>query len=111
MFRVQRIPEDAIRHHPAIGKIHIRAELHRDKFVIHLNDGASYPAAHAVAIFFVVAIHFNRIAHLEIMGQPGRLHVIILRQSQSLRDSARLAGGKDARRENLIHHADLGHRL
>jgi len=84
MFRIERIPKYAIWNHPAIGEIYIRAELHRDEFVVHLNNRAPDPAADTVVIFFVVAIHFHGIAYLKIMGQPGRLHVIVLREPHAL---------------------------
>ena len=50
VFRIQRIPKDPIGHHPAICQKHIRAKLHRDHFVIHLDNNAVDPAANPVKI-------------------------------------------------------------
>lgn len=106
VFGGQRIPQDAVWNHPTIGEVHIGAELHRDEFVVHLHDNAANPAANALAILFMVAKHFHLVAHLKIVRQAGRLHVIVLRQAEPLRESAFFSRygvcGND-----LVHHADL----
>ena len=40
MFRIQWIPENTVRYHPTIGEEDVRTELHRDHFVIDLDDNA-----------------------------------------------------------------------
>ena len=55
LIRAERVPEDAIRHHPAVRQKHIRSELHGDQLVVHLDHDALDPAADAFAIQIVVA--------------------------------------------------------
>src|SRR5687768_10926854 len=83
VYRVQWIPENAVRDHPAIGQEDIRTELHCDHLVIHLDDDAADPAAHTFLIFFMITINFNCIANLKIMCKARSLHISILRHTHS----------------------------
>src|SRR6266508_283026 len=85
MLGIQRIPQDSVRDHPAVGEKYVRAELHRDHFVIYLNNNPMDPATHSFFIFLVIAIHLNRIAHLKIMSNTWGFHVSELRHTWSFR--------------------------
>ena len=56
-----------IRHHPAIGQIHIFLKLDRDHFRIDLHDRADQPITNTVTIAFVVAQHFDLIPDVEVL--------------------------------------------
>src|SRR6266498_5055227 len=83
MFRVQWIPQDTIRNHPAIRQEDIRAKLHRNHFVIYLDDNPANPTAHALLVLLMVTIDLNRVAHLKIMLAAWSSHVRELRQAWS----------------------------
>lgn len=65
MLRVQRIPENSIRDHPAIGQKYVRPELDGDELIVNLDNDPAQPAADAIIILFVVTVHFDAIADFE----------------------------------------------
>ncbi len=52
-----------IRHHPAIGQVHVFMKLDRDHLRVNLDDNAFQPAAHAFAVFIMVAVDLDDITH------------------------------------------------
>ena len=63
MFRVQRIPENAVRHHPAIGEVHIGTKLDRHHLVIHLHHNSLHPTANALTTLFMIAKNIDGVPH------------------------------------------------
>jgi len=62
---MDRIPEDPVRDHPAIGQVDIASELDCDQFVVHLNDNSPDPTPDPVIVFLVVAKSFDIITDVE----------------------------------------------
>ena len=81
LIRHERIPQDAVGHHPTVGKKNIRAELNSHQLVIHLHHDALDPAAYAFTVLLVIAEDLDRIAHLKFVFRSGCIHISELRLS------------------------------
>src|SRR5687767_9154908 len=102
MFRVERIPQNAVRDHPAIRQKDVRAELDRDHLVIHLDDDPADPAAYALLVLFMIAIDFHRVADLKVMLAARSPHVSELWHAWTLNSRGIAVCG--ARRRDAVDH-------
>src|SRR5215207_217640 len=106
MFRVQRIPENAVWNHPAVGQKDVGPELHRHHFVIDLDDDPTDPTPHTFLVLLVITIDFHGITYLEIMLAAGSSHIGELRHARSFR-LALITFYQVAWRGYLIHHPHI----
>ena len=56
-------PQNPIRHHPAVGQIHILSKLNGDHLLIDLNDNSLEPISNAFVVLVVITQHIDDIAY------------------------------------------------
>ncbi len=85
VFRIDRVPENAVRHHPTVRQVDVGAELDSHHLAIHLDNDALQPAADPFVVLFMVAIDLHRVANLKFMFDTRVAHVSKLSHRPSLR--------------------------